>query len=141
SYGNGVELRAGCEACFGTIAFVAISEDTRCWLQPLPTQLHTYTYRGERRIKRVVASLDTPPRTVAKIARELSASCWYRRTVSEGAKGPMTYEFARKRVRLCQDGQPTQTVWLVMKRSLGEHPTYWDYLSNAPVRVSLRLWL
>jgi SRSO17 transposase len=142
-YGNSPEFWAACEACVGTVACVAIPEDTRCWLQPLATQLHTYTYRGETRTKRVVAPLDTPPRTVAKIARELSVTGWYRRTVSEGAKGPLTYEFARKRVRLCKDGQPAQTVWLVMKRSLGEHPTYWYYLSNAPVSVPLRLlvWL
>jgi SRSO17 transposase len=142
-YGNSPEFWTACAACVGTVAFVATPGDTRCWLQPLPTQLHTYKYRGEMRTKRVVAPLDAPPRSVAQIARELSASCWYQRTVSEGAKGPITYEFARKRVRLCKDGQPAQTVWLVMKRSLGEHPTYWYYISNAPVSAPLRLlvWL
>jgi SRSO17 transposase len=142
-YGNSPEFWAACEACVGTVAFVAIPEDTRCWLQPLATQLHTYTYRGETRTKRVVAPFDTPPRAIAKVARALSATCWYRRTVSEGAKGPITYEFARKRVRLCKDGQPAQTGWLVIKRTLGEQPTYWYYMSNAPQSVSLRLlvWL
>src|SRR5262249_17626746 len=47
------------------------------------------------------------------------------------------------RVRLCKDGQPAQTGWLVIKRSLGEHPAYWYYLSNAPPSVPFRLlvWL
>jgi hypothetical protein len=91
----------------------------------------------------VVVPLDTPPRAVAKMAREISATCWYRRPVSEGAKGPLPYEFARKRVRLCKDGQPAQTGWLVIKRPLSEHPTYWYYLSNAPPSVPFRLlvWL
>jgi SRSO17 transposase len=142
-YGNSPEFWAACEACVGTVAFVAIPEDTRGWLQPLATQVHTYQYRSETRTKRVVVPLDTPPRAVAKMAREISATCWYRRTVSEGAKGPLTYEFARKRVRLCKDGQPAQTGWLVIKRTLGEHPTYWYYLSNAPPSVPFRLlvWL
>ena len=142
-YGNSPEFWAACEACVGTVAFVAIPEDTRGWLHPLATQVHTYQYRGETRTKRVVVPLDTPPRAVAKMAREISATCWYRRTVSEGAKGPLTYEFARKRVRLCKDGQPAQTGWLVIKRTLGEHPTYWYYLSNAPPSVPFRLlvWL
>jgi SRSO17 transposase len=142
-YGNSPEFWAACEACVGTVAFVAIPEDTRCWLQPLATQAHTYTYRGETRTTRVVTPPHTPPRAVAKVARDLSATCWYRRTVSEGAKGPITYEFARKRVRLCKDGQPAQTGWLVIKRTLGEQPAYWYYMSNAPQSVSLRLlvWL
>jgi SRSO17 transposase len=42
-YGNSPEFWAACEACVGTVAFVATPEDTRCWLQPLATQLHTYT--------------------------------------------------------------------------------------------------
>ncbi len=142
-YGNSPEFWAACEACVGTVAFVAIPEDTRCWRQPLATQVHTDKYRGETRTKHVLAPLGTPPRAVAKIARELSVTGWYRRTVSEGAKGPITSEFARKRVRLCKDGQPAQTVWFVMKRSLGEHPTSWYDISSAPVRGSLRLlvWL
>jgi SRSO17 transposase len=142
-YGNSPEFWAACEACVGTVVFVATPEDTQCWLQPLATPLHTYTSSGETRTKRVVTPLATPPRAVAQIAHELSATCWYRRPVSEGAKEPITYEFTRKRVRLCKDGQPAQTVWLVMKRSLGAQPTYWYYISNAPVSVSLRLlvWL
>src|SRR5437870_11334236 len=118
-YGNSPEFWTACEACVGTVAFVAIPEDTRGWLPPLATQRHTYKYRGETCTKRVAAAPDIPARAVAQIARELGASCWYRRTVSEGTKGPIAYEFARKRVRLSKDGQPAQTVWLVIKRTLG----------------------
>ena len=142
-YGNSPEFWTACEACVGTVAFVALPEDTRGWLPPLATQRHTYKYRGETCTKRVAAAPDIPARAVAQIARELGASCWYRRTVSEGTTGPMAYEFARKRVRLCKDGQPAQTVWLVIKRTLGEEPAYWYYISNAPWSASLRLlvWL
>jgi SRSO17 transposase len=142
-YGNSPEFWAACEACVGTVAFVAIPEDTRCWLQPCATQRRPYKYRGETRTKRVAMAPDVPARAVAQLARELEAPCWYRRTVSEGTKGPIVYEFARKRVQLCKDGQPAQTVWLVLKRTLGEEPTYWYYISNAPWSASFRLlvWL
>jgi SRSO17 transposase len=47
------------------------------------------------------------------------------------------------RIRVWKDGQPPTAVWLLMQRSLGTHPQYWDSLSNAPLRVPLRLlvWL
>jgi SRSO17 transposase len=53
----------------------------------------------------------------------------------------MTYEFTRKRVTLCKDGQPAQTVWLVIKRTLHGQPRYWYYISNAPMSVPFRLFV
>src|SRR5215813_376002 len=58
------------------------------------------------------------------VAASLPASSWYRRKVSEGTKGPITYEFARQRVTLCKEGLPDRTVWLVIKRTLGAEPSY-----------------
>ena len=108
-YGNSPEFWAACEACVGTVAFVATPADTRGWLQPLATPVHTSTYKGAQRTKRVTVT-DTPPGTVAELAHAIPATFWYRRTVSEGTKGPLTYEFARKRIMLCKDGQPTRAV-------------------------------
>jgi SRSO17 transposase len=141
-YGNSPDFWAACEACVGTVAFVATPADTRCWPQPLATTTHTSTYKGELRTKRVAVT-DKPSGTVAELAQAIPATFWYRRTVAEGTKGPLTYEFTRKRIMLCKDGQPTTAVWLLIKRSLGAHPRYWYYLSNAPVSVPLRLlvWL
>jgi SRSO17 transposase len=142
-YGNSPDFWAACEACVGTVACVAVPEETRCWLHPLATQTATYRYRGEDRLKREVVTPDHVPHTVAAIAQQIAPTFWYRRTVSEGTKGPITYEFARKRVTLCKDRQPAQTVWLVLKRTLGEAPRYWYYISNAPVSVPFRVlvWL
>src|SRR2546430_16881855 len=67
----------------------------------------------------------------------LPASSWYRRKVSEGTKGPMTYAFARPRVTLCKEGQPARTVWLVLKRTVGAKPSYADAISHAPARTPL----
>ncbi len=140
--GNRPDFWAACEACVGTVMFVATPADTRCWLQPLATTTHTHTYTGAPRTKRVAVT-DTPPSTVAELAHALPTTFWYRRTVSEGTKGPITYEFARKRIMLCKEGQPTTAVWLLIKRTLGAHPRYWYYLSNAPLSAPLRLlvWL
>jgi SRSO17 transposase len=140
-YGNSPDFWAACEACVGTVAFVATPADTQGWLQPVATTTHTYTYKGEQHTKRQALAL--APSTVAALAQTIPPTFWYRRTVSEGTKGPLTYEFARKRVLLCKDGQPTRAVWLLIKRSLGTHPQYWYYLSNAPISVPLRLlvWL
>jgi SRSO17 transposase len=136
-YVNSPEFWAACEACVGTVAFVAVPADTRGWLAPISTQPHTYRYRGELRTKRAVATAEPPARSVAELARVIAPTFWYRRTVSEGTKGPITYEFARRRVTLCKESQPAQTDWLVIKRTCGADPTYWYYISNAPSSTPL----
>jgi SRSO17 transposase len=136
-YGNRPEFWAACEACVGTIAFVAILADTYGWLASVATQPHTYRYRGALQTKRAVATAATPARSVAELARVIVPTFWYCRTVAEGSKGLITYEFARWRVTLCKENQPAQTVWLVIKRTCGANPTYWYDISNAPVSTPL----
>lgn len=136
-YGNSPEFWTACEACVGTVAFVSIPEDTRAWRAPVATQHRRYRYRGEQRSKREISRPATPACTVAALAQEFRRGAWYRRTVAEGTKGPITYECTRCRITLCKDGQPTQTVWLIIKRTLGDEPTYWYYLSNAPMSTPL----
>ena len=81
--------------------------------------------------------------TVATGATQLPASRWYQRTGSEGTQGPMTSAFARQHITLCKDGLPERPVWLVIKRTRGDEPTYAYYISNAPVSTPLRtfVWL
>ena len=142
-YGNSPAFWDAMEACVGVTAFVAIPAETRGWLQRPRTEAKTYTYKGAVHAKRVVVTPTNAPRSVAALAVSLPASSWYQRTVSEGTKGPIVYEFARQRITLCKDGLPERTVWLVLKRTLGVEPTYTYYLSNAPVRTPLRtfVWL
>jgi SRSO17 transposase len=70
-YGNSPEFWAACEACVGTVAFVAMPEDTRCWLTPVATTTKSYTYKGERRTKRVATTPETPPQRVAQWAQQI----------------------------------------------------------------------
>jgi hypothetical protein len=95
------------------------------------------------RLKRQVAATDRTPPSVAATAHRLPEACWYRRTVSAGTTGPSEYELTKRRVTLCREGLPERAVWLVMKRTLGEQPSYWYSLSNAPLssRVPLFVWL
>jgi len=142
-YGNSPDFLDAVDTCVGVTTFVAIPSETRCWLQRPRTEDKTYIYKGGARSKRVVVVPEHTPRTVATLAANLPASCWYQRKVSEGTKGPIVYAFARQRVTLCKDGLPERTVWLVIKRTLGSEPTYSYYMSNAPVSTPLGtfVWL
>src|SRR5262252_8417934 len=141
-YGNSPDFLDAVDACVGITTFVAIPSETRCWLQRPCTKGKSSTSKGAVRSKRVVAEATTPG-TVAAVAASLPASHWYRRTVSEGTKGPIVYAFARQRVTLCKQGLPDRTVWLVIKRTLGADPVYAYSISNAPVSTPLRtfVWL
>ena len=142
-YGNSPDFLDAVDACIGVTAFVAIPAETRCWLQRPQTEDTTYTYKGDIRSKRVVIGSHNAPCSVAAVAASLPASSWYRRTVSEGTKGPIAYTFARQRVTLCKEGLPDRTVWLVIKRTAGADPVSSYSMSNAPVSTPWRtlVWL
>jgi SRSO17 transposase len=142
-YGNSPDFLDAVEACVGVTALVAIPAETSCWLQRPRTADQPYRYKGEARSKRVVGAPANAPCTVAALAAQLPTSKWYRRTVSEGTKGPIAYAFARQRVTLCKEGLPERTVWLVIKRTLGVEPSYSYYISNAPASTPLHtfVWL
>jgi SRSO17 transposase len=65
------------------------------------------------------------------------------RKVAEGTKGPVEYEFTKRRVTLSKNSLPNREAWLVVRRTLGSKPTYTYYLSNAPVstRLATFVWL
>jgi SRSO17 transposase len=136
-YGNSPVFLDALDACVGVTALVSVPADTRCWLQRPATLDKTSRYKGEVRCKRVLAPSAEAVLTVQALAQSLSPHVWYRRKVSEGTKGPIEYEFARKRVTLCKDGLPDRSVWLVIKRTLGAAPTYSYYISNAPESTPL----
>jgi SRSO17 transposase len=142
-YGNSPDFLAAIDACVGATALVAISSETRCWLQRPVTQEQAYRYKGEERAKRHLSLTASAPQSVAALAATLPAWQWYRRKVSEGTKGPIEYDFARHRVTLCKDGLPERTVWLVIKRTRGPEPTYAYAISNAPASIPFRtlVWL
>jgi SRSO17 transposase len=122
-YGNSLAFIEACEQCVGKTYVVSLPSDTQCWLQRPLTTTKTYRYKGERRTKRILKAPKKAPMTFEQFATGLHGHFWYKRTVSEGTKGPIDYEFARRRVTLAKDGLAYKTVWLVIKRSIEDDPT------------------
>jgi len=102
-----------------------------------------YKYKGEIHTKSVLEDTAKKPISVQEIAANLNDYFWYRRKVSEGTKGPIEYEFCKRRVTLSKDGLPWKTVWLVIRRTIEDDPTYTFFISNAPgnTRLSTLVWL
>jgi SRSO17 transposase len=142
-YGASPEFIAAVEALPGKTYFVSVSKDTRCWLKQPMTITKEYRWGGEKRIKKILASPDSKPLTLEELARNTNDYFWYRRKVSEGTKGPIVYEFTRRRVILSGEGLPKKTVWLLIRRTLGDDPQYSYFISNAmgSVRLKTLVWL
>lgn len=141
-YGTSPEFIEAVERCPGITYLLEVPSDTLCWLrQPMMTKKQ-YRYGGEIRVKDVFDG-GKKPIAVGAFAKNLNDFYWYRRKVSEGTKGPIEYEFTKRRVVLSKEGLPDKTVWLVVKRTLGDHPKYSYYISNAPVSTRLKtfVWL
>lgn len=103
----------------------------------------SYKYKGQFKTKKHVAPGEKKPIKVSQFAKDLNDVFWYRRRVSEGTKGPIEYEYTKRRVTLSQDGSPSRTVWLIVKRTIEKAPSYSFYLSNAPISTRLKtfVWL
>jgi len=140
-YGANPDFIGAIEERVGTTYFVSMPSDTLCWLQRPSTEQTTVHGRGGAKVKRVVSDGEKKPVDFATLARGINAFFWYRRKVSEGTKGPIEYEFTKRRITLCKEGLPDKTVWLVIKRTLGANREYSYYISNAPVSTRLKLFV
>ncbi len=74
--------------------------------------------------------------TVAEIAAGLAPSAWIRHRVTEGAKGPREYEFARVRAVEKRHRRPGPEGWVMLRRPVGGGEVKF-YLSNAPATMTL----
>ena len=142
-YGNSPDFIESVEAHSGLRYFVSVPSDTYCWLNQPITRKKKYKYKGQIREKMVLDSTEKKPITVASLAKSINNFFWYRRKVSEGTKGPIEYEFTKRRVVLSKNGTPDKEVWLVIKRTIEKQHTYSYFLSNAPVstRLPTFVWL
>jgi hypothetical protein len=107
------------------------------------TVTKTYRWGGQIRSKTVLVDPHSKPMTVQELAKNINDYFWYRRTVSEGTKGPIVYEFTRRRVILAAAGLPQKAVWLLIRRNLGDDRQYSFFISNASSSTSLKtlVWL
>lgn len=142
-YGQSPEFIEEIERDQSCIYFVGISSDTTCWTEQPITIEHTYRYGGREKTKTIVEKTEHKPISVEVLARSLNEYFWYRRSISEGTKGPVAYDFARIQVTLSKNGLPDKKVRLVVRRSIEKKPEYGFFISNASADTPLQtfVWL
>jgi len=142
-YGNSPEFIRAVEDIPQVIYLVSLHSDTLCWVRKPVMLQRQYRYKGELRSKLVLKTPEQKPISFETIAQNTNNYFWYRRKVSEGTKGPIEYEFTKKRVLLSKNGLPEKEVWLLIRRTLEPEPTYSYFISNASVscRLKLLVWL
>ena len=142
-YGNSPEFISAVEDIPHVTYLVSMPADTLCWVRKPVLLQKQYRYKGELRSKQVLKTPDQKPISFETIAKNTNNYFWYRRKVSEGTKGPIEYEFTKKRVVLSKNGLPEKELWLFIRRTLGNEPTYSYFVCNASVscRLNLLVWL
>ena len=142
-YGASPEFICAVEALPDKTYFVSVTKDTLCWLRRPMTITKEYRWGGKHRTKTVLLDPQSKPLSVADLAANINDYFWYRRQVSEGTKGPIVYEFTRRQVILAAAGLPNKTVWLLIRRTLGDDPDYSFFITNASSNSRLRtlVWL
>ena len=142
-YGTSPEFINAVEACTNKTYFVSVPGDTQCWLKRPVMVEKKYKYNGEIRIKKVLEKTAKKPISLATLAQSINDYFWYKRKVTEGTKGPIEYEFTKRRIILSNNGLPQKEVWVLIRRSLGKDPVYKFHVSNAPLstRLNLFVWL
>jgi SRSO17 transposase len=142
-YGMSPDFIGALERRPGVTYLVEVPSDTLCWLRKPMVIRKQYRYRGELREREVLDDGAKRPITVHALAKSLNDFYWYRRKVSEGTKGPIEYEFTKRRVTLSKDDLPDKVVWLLIRRTLGDDPQYSYFISNAPLSTRLKtfVWL
>jgi SRSO17 transposase len=142
-YGVSPEFIKAVEALPGITYFVSVTKSTQCWLKRPMTIAKQYRWGGETRTKTLLADTASNPMSVEELGKNINDYFWYRREVSEGTKGPIVYEFTRRRVIVSTDGLPRRTVWLFIRRTMGNDPQYSYFISNASTstRLNVLVWL
>ncbi|MDY6839877.1 MAG: IS701 family transposase [Thermodesulfobacteriota bacterium] len=142
-YGISPEFIGAVEALTGKTYFVSVPMDTLCWLKRPMTITREYVWGGKTRTKTVLVDPNSKPFSVEELAKNINDYFWYRRKVSEGTKGPIVYEYTRRRIILSAAGLPQKTVWLLIRRTLDEEPKYSFFISNASASTKLKtlIWL
>jgi len=142
-YATSPEFIAAVDALVGVTYMVQMPEDALCWCKHPGTMTKTYKYRGQERTKKILVDNTRIPVSFKMVAAGIGNFFWYRRKVSEGAKGPIEYEFTKKRIVLAHGGLPQKTVWLLVRRTMAKEPHYSFYISNAPASTRLEtfVWL
>ena len=142
-YGTSPVFIETVESLTGVTYFVSVPENTPCWLKKPMTIEKQYKYKGKIRTKTVLSDVDQKPISVSTLAQNINDYFWYRRQVSEGTKGPIVYEFARRQVIMSNAGLPQKPVWLLIRRTIEDNPKFSFFICNASASTKLKtlVWL
>ena len=142
-YGVSPEFIGAVEKLPGITYLVSVPKKTLCWLKRPMTIGKQYRWGGKVRTKTVLADTNSKPVSFCELAKNINDYFWYRRQVSEGTKGPIVYEFTRRRVILSAAGLPEKPVWLLIRRTISDDPQYSYFISNASrsTRLKTLVWL
>ena len=142
-YGVSPEFINAVDAPGDMTYLVQVPKSTLVWLKRPMTITRTYQWGGKPRSKTEVLDTNSKPTRLDVLARNINNYFWYQRKVSEGTKGPIVYEFTRRRVILSGEGLPQKTVWVLIRRTIGDKPEYSYYICNAQraVRLKTLIWL
>ena len=107
-YANSPEFVEAVEALIRVTYLLQVPEDTLCWVKNPCTITKTYKYNGQVRTKKILSGQTKDPISVKTFAAGINNFFWYRRKVSEGTKGPIEYEFTKRRIVLSRKGLPRE---------------------------------
>jgi len=138
TYGDDTKVRIKVEST-GRFYLFAVSSNTCVWTKPPAVIAPFKPSTGRPRTKVRLAPEATPSTTVAVVAANLPAQAWQRFSVSDGAKGPLTYDWAAVRVLESRDGVPGPERWLLVRRSISDPKELAYFLSNAPEDTPLEI--
>jgi SRSO17 transposase len=132
-YGNASALREAI-ATRGRQYVFAVSSSAPIW-RKRPKMVRPQTETGGRPQQN--ARVSARHMTVAEVVSRWPSKKWRTITSSQGAKGPIRYDWAAERVVERVDDLPGRDAWLVARRSLSDHTDVAYYLSNADKSESL----
>ena len=135
-YGDAPYVRDGIAGA-GKAYVLAVSSTTPVWQERPPVEEPVKVPLGRPRKKPRLAEEALPRETVAAVIAALPEEAWERLTVSEGEKGPRTYDWAAVPIVESRQGLPGPDAWLLARRSIPAPSDLAYYLSNAPQETPL----
>ncbi len=139
-YGDAPYLRDGIAGA-GKRYVLAVSSTTPVWKERPPVVEPFKGRLGRPREKPRLAEGAPLSETVAAVIAALPGDAWKRLTVSEGEKGPRTYDWTAIPIVESRNGLPGPDGCLLARRSIPDPSDLAYYLSNAPPRRRRwRLW-
>jgi SRSO17 transposase len=135
-YGDAPELRATISAA-GRWYVLAVRSHTPVWLERPVVVEPEPGAQGRPRTKPRLAEGSPAALPVIAVVAAWSERRWQRLSVTEGSKGPRSYDWAYQRVIESREGLPGEDLWLIARRSLTDPTDLAYFLSNAPLQMEL----